>query len=245
MISKKLVYESGKKIRIMLRQILFLIIHVALMINATNVYANTFGQSCSELPLVDSTNYLIEDTAYGFIQKNIDMKTHVNDGCSSSGNEFKFCIKNQDGDANVCTAVTMKIGDTSNLGDLSSNPDIGGTRSLANIPLTVKVIESEVCLTMPTSRGTMPLLCRNKTASTPGTTTEAVDEICRTIGDSCYDGRKKSQSLLSFSGLTIHCLRDTLNKVFYIGNECPTFDDDITFTMLRPFPAFQNARKWP
>ena len=228
--------------RIMFRQIL-LIMHVALMFSATNVYANTFGQSCSELPLVDSTNYLIEDTAYGFIQKNIDMKTHVNDGCSSSGNEFKFCIKNQDGDANVCTAVTMKIGDTSNLGDLSSNPDIGGTRSLANIPLTVKVIESEVCLTMPTSRGTMPLLCRNKTASTPGTTTETVDEICRTIGDSCYDGRKKSQSLLSFSGLTIHCLRDTLNKVFYIGNECPTFDDDITFTMLRPFPAFQNAMK--
>ncbi len=229
--------------RIIFRQILLLIMHVALMFNATNVYANTFGQSCSALPLIDSTNYLIEDTAYGFIQKNIDMKTHVNDACLSSGDEFKFCIKNQNGDANVCTAVTMKIGDTSNLGDLSSNPDIGGKPSLTNIPLTVKVVESEICLTMPTSRGTMPLVCRNKAVSTPGTATETVDEICRTIGDSCYDGRKKSQSLLSFSGLTIHCLRDTLNKVFYIGNECPTFDDDITFTMLRPFPAFQNAMK--
>jgi len=137
----------------------------------------------------------------------------------------------------------MSIGDTSRLGDLSANPDLGGQRSLENILLSVDIIDSEVCLTMPTSRGMMPLICRNKEVGPSSPTGEAVEEICRTIGESCYSSRSKSQSLLSFSGLTIHCLRDTLNKVFYIGNECPTFDDDITFTMLRPFPAFQEAMK--
>jgi type IV secretion system protein VirB6 len=137
----------------------------------------------------------------------------------------------------------MLIGDTLRLGDISTNPDIGGKRSLENILLSISIIGKNVCLTMPTSRGMMPLICRNKEAEVPSPTGEVVEEICRTIGKSCYGSSAKSQSLLSFSGLTIHCLRDTLNKVFYIGNECPTFDDDITFTMLRPFPLFQEAMK--
>ena len=215
--------------------------HSVLLLGTTNVYADTFGESCSALPLVDSSSYLVNDTAYGYIQKSIDMKTHVVDGCLAEGDDFKFCIRNQGGHAKVCTAVTMQIGDTSRLGDLSENPDISGKPSLASIPLTVKIVENEVCLTMPTSRGIMPIACRDR--ETTGVVTESVEEICRTLGQSCYDGRTKSQSLISFSGLTIHCLRDTLNKVFYIGNECPTFEDDITFTMLRPFPEFQEALK--
>ena len=40
-------------------------------------------------------NYLINDTAYGFVQKSLDMKTHVVDACLAAGSEFKFFIKNQ------------------------------------------------------------------------------------------------------------------------------------------------------
>ncbi|MDP5083262.1 MAG: hypothetical protein NWP61_03350, partial [Rickettsiaceae bacterium] len=227
---------------VMIRQILFLAMHCVLLLSAQNAYA-TFGESCSLLPISDSEGYLVDNTAYGYIQKNLDMKTHVVDACATEGNKLKFCIRNHVNHADVCTPVTMSIGDTMRLGTLSDNPDIGGKPSLANILLSVGVIDREVCLTMPTSRGMMPLICRNKEAEVSSPTEEAVEEICRTIGESCYNGRSKSQSLLSFSGLTIHCLRDTLNKVFYIGNECPTFDNDITFTMLRPFPAFQEAMK--
>jgi len=215
---------------------------MSIMLLATNIntYANTFGQSCSALPNLDTTNYLINDTAYGFIQKSLDMKTHVTDACLAAGSEFKFCIKNQTASP-VCTPVTMNIGETARLGSLTTNTDITGKPSLANVPLTIAVVENEICLIMPTSRGMMPVMCRDKAPT--GVVGEDVEEICRTLGKSCYDGRSKSQSLLSFSGLTIHCLRDTLNKVFYVGNECPAFEDDITFTMLRPFPEFQNAMK--
>ncbi len=227
-----------------IRQILLLATSIVLIIFSTiNSYANTFGQSCSMLPMSDSDGYLAENTAYGYIQKNLDMKTHVANACDAdaNGSEFKFCIRNQPGDANICTPVTMSIGDNASLGSLSSNPDIGGRQSLANINLSVEVISSEVCLMMPTSRGVFPLICRNKEAAAPAE--EIVGEICRTIGKSCYSETSKSQSLLSFSGLTIHCLRDTLNKIFYLGNECPVSDDDVTLTILRPFPAFQDAMK--
>jgi len=213
---------------------------MVMLAGTSNTYANTFGESCSALPNLDTTNYLINDTAYGLIQKNIDMKTHVVDACLAAGSQLKFCIKNQVASP-VCTPVTMNIGDTAALGSLTANTDITGKPSLANVQLTVAVIENEVCLVMPTSRGMMPVMCRDKAPT--GVVGAQVEEICRTLGKSCYDGRSKSQSILSFSGLTIHCLRDTLNKVFYVGNECPAFEDDITFTMLRPFSEFQNAMK--
>ncbi|MBY0376608.1 hypothetical protein K2P96_01410, partial [Patescibacteria group bacterium] len=84
---------------------------MVMLAGTSNTYANTFGESCSALPNLDTTNYLINDTAYGLIQKNIDMKTHVVDACLAAGSQLKFCIKNQVASP-VCTPVTMNIGDT-------------------------------------------------------------------------------------------------------------------------------------
>jgi type IV secretion system protein VirB6 len=220
---------------------ILLIIPVVLIFSITIAKADTFGETCTVLPLSDSSNYLVNDTAYGYIKNNIDMKTHVEDACKAEGTEFKFCIRNQQTSPDVCTGVIMNIGDKASLESLTSNPDIITNPSLANIQLSVSVVENKVCLTMPTSRGMMPVFCRDKEPT--GAVGEDVEEICRTLGRSCYDGSNKSQSLLSFSGLTIHCLRDTLNKVFYIGNECPAFEESITHTMLRPFPEFQKLMK--
>ncbi|MDA9163538.1 type IV secretion system protein [Rickettsiaceae bacterium] len=221
--------------------VLLLGVCVVLIFSAATAHANTFGQSCSALPMLDSSNYLYEKTAYGFIQQNLDMKTHVEDACLEAGDDFRFCIMNPAGDIEVCTQVSMTLGQTTPFSALSTNPNLGGHPSLGKIPLTVEFVESELCLTMPTSRGVMPIMCRNRDPQ--GVATPEVERICKTLGDSCYDGRKKSQSLLAFSGLTIHCLRDTLNKVFYVGNECPTLDNDTAVTVLRPFPRFQQAMK--
>lgn len=227
--------------RILSKFILLVLLQGAFTLNAQFASASTFGESCSALPIFADTQYLIQDTAYGFLQKNIDMKTYVDNGCKKGGSEFKFCIRNASGSKDFCTAKTMKIGDEATLGSLNSNPDIGANLILKDIILEVKVIENDVCLIMPTSRGKLPLMCRSgegKELVQPGES-----EVCKSLGQSCYDGRSKSQSLLSFSGLTIRCLRDTLNKVFYVGNECPRLEEDLVYSALRPFPAFQDAMK--
>lgn len=212
------------------------------MVFAASAYADTYGKSCVALPAVDSSNYLVNDTAYGYVQNSIDMKTYPTgaNACTAEGTEFKFCIINKNPTpTSPCTPVTMNIGDTATLGSLTTNTDITSSASLSQIPLAVSIFDNKVCLTMPTSRGIMPLMCRNKE---PEPVVGAqVEQICQSLGASCYDGATKSQSLLSFSGLTIHCLRDTLNKVFYVGNQCPELEQEITFTALRPFPEFQNA----
>ncbi len=227
--------------RTVINKVLIVFVQSVLVLSAHFAHADTFGDSCSALPLFDTTEYLVNDTAYGYLQQNIDMKTYVDDACDKGSSEFKFCIRNAAGAANYCSPVTMNIGDISTLGSINANPAIGGDPSLKDIVLEVRAVENEVCLLMPTSRGMLPLMCRDGIGEE--LVQEGESEVCKTLGQSCYDGRSKSQSLLSFSGLTIHCLRDTLNKVFYVGDECPRIEEDLTYTMLQPFPAFQDAMK--
>jgi len=42
-------------------------ISIVMLAATSNTYANTLGESCSALPNLDTTNYLINDTAYEFI----------------------------------------------------------------------------------------------------------------------------------------------------------------------------------
>ena len=225
----------------MLSKVLLVFVQGVLVLSANFANASTFGESCSALPVFDDTEYLVDNTAYGFLQKNIDMKTYVEDACTQGASEFTFCIKNSSGSSDVCTAKTMKIGDKATLGSMNSNPAIGANPILRDIDLEVKAIDSSICLVMPTSRGILPLMCRD------GDTKELISqdepEICKTLGQSCFDGKSKSQSLLSFSGMTVHCLRNALDKVFYSGDECPSFEDDIIYSALQPFPVFQDAMK--
>jgi type IV secretion system protein VirB6 len=223
------------------RKILLVAVQLVLFISANSARADTFGESCSALPLFDTTDYLVEDTAYGYLRNNIDMKTYALDACEKGGSEFKFCIRNATGSPAFCSPVTMNIGDQRALSSLNANPAIGQDPALKDIVLEVKAIGNDICLLMPTSRGMIPLMCRNGTEDEVVPPGEA--EVCKNLGQSCYDGRTKSQSLLSFSGLTIHCLRDTLNKVFYVGDECPRHEEDLAFSMLQPFPIFQETMK--
>jgi len=215
------------------------LIFLFIKLGCYSAYAN-FGESCVNLPAVDNSGYLMNDTAYGYLVKNIDMTTNIPNGCTQDGNVLRFCIKN-DTTNPVCKPVAMNLGEVKTLQDISSNPDIGGNPLLSDIKLSVEVVESNLCLMMSTSRGKMPVICRayNSIIVDPGV--EA--SVCQNLGASCYDGSSKSQSLLSFSGITINCVRQTLDKVFYTGNGCSQTEDDIYFTLLSPFPYFQEAMK--
>ncbi len=199
-----------------------------------------FGESCVALPKFDSTGYLTSNTAYGYLLYNIDMKTNITNGCDQGDNKLRFCIKNES-DSPICTPVEMTAGETKLLKNISTNPDLGGNSILEKLPLTVDIIGNSLCLQMFTSRGKIPIVCRAYGATTEVSGVEA--EVCKNLGSSCYDGRSKSQSLLSFSGITVNCVRQTLDKVFYVGNDCPQSDNNNYYSYLTPFPTFQNALK--
>ena len=216
-----------------------LIIFLFIKLGCYSAYAN-FGESCVNLPAVDNSGYLMNDTAYGYLVKNIDMTTNIPNGCTQGGNILRFCIRNNTTNP-VCNPVNMNLGESKKLQEISSNPDIGANPLLSDIQVSVEVIENNLCLMMLTSRGKMPVICRayNSIIVDPGV--EA--SVCQNLGASCYDGSSKSQSLLSFSGITINCVRQTLDKVFYTGNGCSQTEDSIYFTLLSPFPYFQEAMK--
>ena len=216
-----------------------LVIFLFIKLSCCSAYAS-FGESCVNLPAVDNTGYLMNDTAYGYLVKNIDMTTNIPNGCTQGGNILRFCIRNNTTNP-VCSPVNMNLGEVKKLHEISSNPDIGANPLLSDIQVSVEVIENNLCLMMLTSRGKMPVICRayNSIVVDPGV--EA--SVCQNLGASCYDGSSKSQSLLSFSGITINCVRQTLDKVFYTGNGCSQTEDSIYFTLLSPFPYFQEAMK--
>ncbi len=217
------------------------LILISLYIALMNVRADadSFGDSCVSLPLTDDDGYLNNNTAYGFIRENIDVTTHADGQCNQQGEDFKFCIRNASGAAEPCKQAILSLNNTALLGTLTDNPDIINSQFLQNVALTVANIENRICLVMPTSRGRVPLLCRD--AENTGTDNTSGDPLptCRVLGDGCYDGESKSQSIFSFSGLAVHCLRDSLDKMFYTINECQDPEGEITLTMLRPFPEFQ------
>lgn len=216
---------------------LLLLIFTQLWIFTANA---DFGDSCTPPPISDSTGYLASSTAYGYLQKNIDMTTNISNGCTQDGQFLRFCIRNSI-PSPVCQPVEMSLGDEVQLSSISSNPNIGSNPLLGDIKLKAELIENSLCLTMPTSRGVVPIVCRLYSSISNIPSVEG--EVCKNLGASCYDGRTKSQSLLSFSGITVHCTRETLDKVFYVGNTCPAAEHDIEFTLLSPFPDFQIALK--
>jgi type IV secretion system protein VirB6 len=73
-----------RKIIILLQLYLFML--------APNVFAN-YGESCSPLPMNITDNYLQQNTAYGYLLNNIDIKTSAK-GCEIDDTTLKFCLRN-------------------------------------------------------------------------------------------------------------------------------------------------------
>lgn len=219
----------------------FLLIQMLIICAITPSCFANFGESCSIAPRASSDDNLILNTAFGYILNNIDMQTYITNGCDNTGDEFNFCIRNATGGSSPCTPVKKNVGDTFPLNSITTNPDLIKP-SIKDIMLTVSAIESQVCLTMPTSRGEMPIVCRNGAPPVIGADLGGT-ETCRNIADSCYSGSSKSQSLVNFSGLTVQCLQETLNKVFYETNNCTPAEENVAFSSLNSFSAFQEALK--
>lgn len=142
----------------------------------------------------------------------------IQDGCKETDPQFKFCIKQSKqglGGSVTCKAVTLNVGERKTLGELDDDSNLGGNYLLKDIPLTVKILsQGQMCLTMPTSRGEMPVACKPTLSPLPPPPVPPIDERCKVAGDSCYSSNTKSQSLFNFSGVAVECVKETLDKVF-------------------------------
>jgi type IV secretion system protein VirB6 len=213
----------------------FYIILAVLLCGIVNSFSLEFvPTSCTPVPLDSSDNYL-STTAYGYITSNIDMQIYASNPCNRNDLSFNFCIYNPLQSSPPCEPVELQLGDTVALGAVSSNPDIGGNAFLSNIPLSVsQITETLICLTMPTSRGASPIACKSTEFVNP--MPPPIEPDCSMIGKSCY-GTNLSQSLLRISGLTVQCVSDTLENLFFQKTTC----NNIEFTSLAPFSSFQQA----
>lgn len=198
--------------------------------------AADYGVPCKGVSMPVDT-YLEQNTAYGHIKYSIDI-INVPGACNSNDSKISFCLKNKDG---TCKTITMNLDDSQKLSALSTdnNPDLGANPLLADIILSVKVLNDMFCLTMPTSKGIMPLTCRPTTLP-PST---SPDEECRYIGKTCYMGTSNSQSLFNFSGLAVDCVKETLDQVFFQYTSCDPSFDKVSLLALNPFSAFQETLK--
>ncbi len=202
-----------------------------------------FGSSCVPLPTITNNNYLFSSSAYGHIISNIDMTSYIENACDPS-TQLSFCLKNSPQNAQICTKITMNLGDAKPLGSLNNNPDLGGSDLLKNIILSVNKLGSNTCLMMPTSRGLLPVACK-KSSGTAQSSTPSIPK-CSNISDICYGKDTKSQSILNFTGDAVNCLTKTLDLVFYQQNACASNPNDpnvnsVANTFLSPFPSFQAS----
>ncbi len=214
-------------------------IQCCLVLFSSKVFAG-FEDPCPSVSFAVD-NYLRQNTAYGHLLYSIDM-TGTPNGCDATDPQFKFCLKNKDGSPIECKVITLNLNDSKRLSELSTdnNPDLGGNTLLKDIILTVKIVDKRLCLVMATSKGQLPLACKNTTTPAP---IAPPNEQCRNIGKTCYMGTTRSQSLLNFSGLAVDCVKETLDKVFFRYSSCDPKNDQISLTALNPFSTFQESLK--
>lgn len=217
-----------------------IIVTLYFLMLAAPVFAN-FGESCSGLPAFPADNYLKTETAYGHLIGNIDMTTYVTGACDPTTNEITFCFQMPAGIMPRCSPpVTIPVGDSRRLGDISTNPALGGNDLLKDLVLSAVRMDDFICLMMATSRGQLPVICKTTTIVRPPEIDKEPD--CKNIGNSCFNGHTKSQSALNFSGMAVHCLKETLDKVFYERSTCvASGNQELKF--LAPFPIFQESLK--
>jgi len=224
----------------LLKYFLYSIFSFFLLFNS-NIALSKWGDVCVSVTPIDD---FLQESAYGHLKNKIDMHYSVT-CCDAQDPHFKFCLNDniveEKAAADTCkTEIILNNGDSKKISDLSKkNPNLGGNPWLKDIVLTVKKIDTYLCLTMPTSRGPIPLACKNTTIISP----ISPEDQCRTIGKTCYMGTTKSQSLFNFSGLAIECLKETLDKVFYQYRDCVPTKEKISFAALNPFPVFQESLK--
>lgn len=196
------------------------------------VYAD-FGQSCSSMPVKADYGRLESINTYGYIKNLMDMKKYVpsSKGCDDGTNTLTVCVMVPETVTNSppCKLQTLKSGDKVKLLNTAQ------TSLVSNIEFSLEEYKSNICISMPTSQGSLPLMCK-KASSTPNDA-PVITPSCL-LNSSCIDGNKYSRSLFKFSGRAVDCVSASLNQIFYSPLTCNV---NQTKESIIPFYAFQEA----
>jgi type IV secretion system protein VirB6 len=194
-------------------------------------FAGYNGNSCVSYTNANvDTDYLQQNTAYGYVLSNLDMQpSGLSNNCDPSDKEIKICIKNSSG---ACVFYTFSKDTEVPVTSLTS--DKLNIDQLSSFRIKTKIISPEnyLCLTMDTIYGEMPLVCKNTPSSlTPPpprpTNTCTKSQACNFSATSQH-----SQLLLNFSGRTIQCVRESLEDIFFNDNLCPAHKNLNKFSVV-------------
>ncbi len=209
--------------------------------SVTNAHAS-FGSSCVPVAITGDAVYLTNYTAYGYLVQFIDSNIYVPNGsCNDNLPHIVVCIQNGNTAAGSppCDLVTfLPDGRGQALQNISTNPLLSQNVILHNIELRAQYIGQNICLTMPTSYGYTPLVCK---ALSPAVIPPAPQDgiTCQSVVQRCSSSTA-SQSTFNFSGRAMECLSETLQGLFYPQPPC-TSDPRLNITWLNSFAVFQQA----
>jgi type IV secretion system protein VirB6 len=193
-----------------------------------------YGEQCPGV-LNNIEKLQITESIFGHILQSLNIKD-AQDGCKEDDKNIKFLIRDNSNITGT-SIVILKQGESRKFGDMTKDSEIV-TVATKNLVITANIIGgNKLCLTMPTSNGVLPLICKN--ISTSSIIQIPENKECKNIGTTCYSGASKSQSIFNFSGLAIDCLKETLDMKFYGYKQC-NVTSNLSTNSLNPFSSFQK-----
>jgi hypothetical protein len=117
-----------------------------LLLSNVSSYAN-FGKGCLPIALGKDSQYLENDTAYGHLQRAIDVQSYVkNNQCDDRSPLFSVCINNGSTSKTPCDYITFKPGDIPiPLKAVSRHPELGMNSILGTVTLKAEYLGDANC----------------------------------------------------------------------------------------------------
>ncbi len=109
----------------------------------------------------------------------------------------------------------------------SSSSQVQDNYIIQDLLLFPKVYDKLLCLSYPTIEGSMPLICKPYNVSNDNANNDPAKSQ-----DPCYSG-KYSMYSVNFSGRVVHCIKDTLDGVF--------FNTSLSTSSIANFSDFQHS----
>jgi len=222
-------------------------IFVFILYTIYHVHANQppagFATTCMITPSNDNTKYLVNKSAYGYLQGFINMKMNAqgksdDTKCTDGLPQLDLCIYNEAKNP-TCDFVTFKVGEKKSVASISKNPTLQNDASIGNISLNASMMnDTTLCLNMATPYGSTQLLCKNRVKSDVKQAPVNAP-VCVSASKACM-GINPSQSIANFSGQAVECVTDVLNNIFFDTTKCPG-NPDSYLSSLNAFSIFQEA----
>ena len=190
---------------IMMSKIFYKIIVILILLITSN---SAYTDPCYLYDAKDS--YLTQNTIYGAVLNELIFTNHYT--CILQDKSTIQVCDNQDNCQNFNNSPTrfndIKFANLQNI------------YSLNTFALKTQQNSGQLCLTMQTINGDVPITCM----SIPGiSNATSQDDKCYSAAESCFMSitSPHSKLLFNFSGRVVQCAQDSMSKIFFDSPSCP------------------------